>query len=96
MQWGRPTPWNRITDTCKNITLPQLSCGRKIFRKGQFPLVSKIQQFLKRKLELFLKETHLGIPNEGLEPTLLNPEDTNCKEPAVPTQKSLQQPQEEY
>ena len=23
-----PTPVNRITDTCKNITLPQLRCGR--------------------------------------------------------------------
>ena len=27
MQWDRPPPLNRITDTCKNITLPQLHCG---------------------------------------------------------------------
>ena len=27
MHWGRP-PVNRITHTCKNITLPQLRCGR--------------------------------------------------------------------
>ena len=25
---GTPPPMNRITDTCKNITLPQLRCGR--------------------------------------------------------------------
>ena len=25
---GEPPPVNRITDTCKNITLPQLRCGR--------------------------------------------------------------------
>ena len=26
--WDRDPPLNRITDTCKNITLPQLRCGR--------------------------------------------------------------------
>ena len=28
MHWGRHPPDNRMTDTCKNITLPQLRCGR--------------------------------------------------------------------
>ena len=26
--WDRDPPVNRITDACKNITLPQLCCGR--------------------------------------------------------------------